>query len=58
MKGYLVLENGDVFEGDEIGYSKETYLEVVFNTGMAGYIETFTDPSYAGQGIVMTYPLI
>lgn len=58
MVGYLVLENGEVFEGERIGYSMDTACEVVFNTGMAGYIETFTDPSYAGQGIVMTYPLI
>lgn len=58
MVGYLVLENGEIFEGERIGYSIDTACEVVFNTGMAGYIETFTDPSYAGQGIVMTYPLI
>ncbi len=58
MKGYLVLENGEVFEGERIGSIKDTICEVVFNTAMAGYIETFTDPSYAGQGIVMTYPLI
>lgn len=58
MKGYLVLENGQIFEGEKIGSEKDTACEVVFNTGMAGYIETFTDPSYAGQGIVMTYPLI
>lgn len=58
MKGYLVLENGQIFEGDRIGANIDTACEVVFNTGMAGYIETFTDPSYAGQGIVMTYPLI
>ena len=58
MVGYLVLENGEIFEGERIGYSTDAVCEVVFNTGMAGYIETFTDPSYAGQGIVMTYPLI
>lgn len=58
MLGYLVLENGEIFEGERIGYNADTACEVVFNTGMAGYIETFTDPSYAGQGIVMTYPLI
>lgn len=58
MIGYLVLENGDIFEGERIGANIDTACEVVFNTGMAGYIETFTDPSYAGQGIVMTYPLI
>ena len=58
MKGYLVLENGDIFEGERFGANVDTTCEVVFNTGMAGYIETFTDPSYYGQGIVMTYPLI
>ncbi len=58
MVGYLVLENGEIFEGERIGYNKDVACEVVFNTSMAGYIETFTDPSYAGQGITMTYPLI
>lgn len=58
MVGYLVLENGEIFEGERIGVNTDTACEVVFNTAMAGYIETFTDPSYAGQGIVMTYPLI
>lgn len=58
MTGYLVLENGEIFIGKRIGAKKNTICEVVFNTSMAGYVETFTDPSYAGQGIVMTYPLI
>ena len=58
MVGYLVLENGEIFEGERIGYNKDTVCEVVFNTSMVGYVETFTDPAYAGQGIVMTYPLI
>jgi len=58
MKGYLVLENGEIFEGTRFGTMVDVLCEVVFNTSMAGYIETFTDPSYAGQGIVMTYPLI
>jgi len=58
MIGYLVLENGEIFEGERIGYQTDAVCEVVFNTSMAGYIETFTDPSYCGQGIVMTYPLI
>lgn len=58
MVGYLVLENGEIFEGERIGYNADTVCEVVFNTSMVGYIEAFTDPSYAGQGIVMTYPLI
>lgn len=58
MEGYLVLENGEIFEGERIGFNSDTACEVVFTTTMAGYIETFTDPSFAGQGIVMTYPLI
>lgn len=58
MVGYLVLENGDIFEGERIGYVKNIICEVVFNTSMAGYPEVFTDPSYCGQGMVMTYPLI
>lgn len=58
MKGYLVLENGSIFEGERIGYNKDAICEVVFNTSMTGYLEVFTDPSYAGQGVVMTYPLI
>ena len=58
MVGYLVLENGEIFEGERIGVTKDTVCEVVFNTSMVGYIETFTDPSYLGQGIVMTNPLI
>lgn len=58
MKGYLVLENGQIFEGDRIGYDKECICEVVFNTSMAGYLEVFTDPSYKGQGMCMSYPLI
>lgn len=58
MKGYLVLENGSIYEGERIGANKDVICEVVFNTSMTGYLEIFTDPSYAGQGVVMTYPLI
>ena len=58
MKGFLVLENGDVFEGERIGYDKSCICEIVFNTSMAGYLEVLSDPSYAGQGVVFTYPLI
>lgn len=54
----LVLKGGDVFEGTLFGYHKSTAGEVVFNTGMVGYPETLTDPSYKGQILVMTYPLI
>lgn len=58
MKGYLVLENGSIYEGERIGADKDIISEIVFNTSMTGYLEIFTDPSYAGQGVVMTYPLI
>ena len=58
MKAQLILENGMVFEGKAFGYLKETIGEVVFNTGMTGYQEILTDPSYYGQMVVMTYPLI
>jgi len=58
MKAFLILEDGTVFEGTHIGASKEIISEIVFNTSMAGYLEVLTDPSYAGQAVCMTYPLI
>ena len=58
MKAYLILEDGTVFEGISIGADKEVISEIVFNTSMAGYLEVLTDPSYAGQAVCMTYPLI
>ncbi|WP_088033646.1 glutamine-hydrolyzing carbamoyl-phosphate synthase small subunit [Evansella clarkii] len=58
MKRLLVLENGAVFEGRAIGSEKESEGEVVFNTGMTGYQEIMSDPSYCGQIVTMTYPLI
>lgn len=58
MKAYLILEDGTVFEGTSIGAEKEVISEVVFNTSMWGYLEVLTDPSYAGQAVCMTYPLI
>ncbi|MBZ9687273.1 carbamoyl phosphate synthase small subunit [Clostridium estertheticum] len=58
MKGKLILENGIIFEGNIFGYLKESVGEVVFNTGMTGYEEILTDPSYYGQIVTMTYPLI
>ena len=58
MKAYLILEDGSVFEGTSIGAIKEVVSEFVFNTSMTGYLEVLTDPSYAGQSVVMTYPLI
>ena len=54
----LVLEDGSVFEGFAFAGSGETMGEVVFNTGMTGYQEVITDPSYKGQIVTMTYPLI
>lgn len=58
MKAYLILEDGTVFTGNSIGSRKEVISEIVFNTSMTGYLEVLTDPSYAGQAVVMTYPLI
>ncbi|MBQ9301944.1 carbamoyl phosphate synthase small subunit [Butyrivibrio sp.] len=58
MKAFLILEDGTVFEGKHIGADKDVVSEIVFNTSMAGYTEVFTDPSYAGQSVCMTYPLI
>ena len=58
MKAFLILEDGTVFEGTQIGADKEVISEIVFNTSMAGYLEVLTDPSYAGQAVCMTYPLI
>lgn len=58
MKATLILENGMTFAGRSIGSGEERICEMVFNTSMTGYQEILTDPSYAGQGIVMSYPLI
>lgn len=58
MKAFLILEDGTVFEGIHIGAHREVISEIVFNTSMAGYLEVLTDPSYAGQAVCMTYPLI
>ena len=57
-KGYLVLEDGTVFEGERFGAEIESTGELVFTTGMCGYIETLTDPSYYGQIVMQTFPLI
>ena len=57
-KAYLVLNNGAVFEGRRIGAAGDGLGELVFTTGMEGYLETLTDPSYAGQIILQTFPLI
>ena len=58
QKVYLCLENGQTFEGYRFGAGGEIQGELVFTTGMGGYIETLTDPSYAGQIVMQTYPLI
>lgn len=57
-KRYLVLQNGRVFQGFAFGASASAVGELVFTTGMGGYIETLTDPSYKGQIILQTFPLI
>lgn len=58
MKARLILEDGTIFEGKAFGYLKDSVGEVVFNTSMTGYGEVLTDPSYYGQIVTMTYPLI
>ncbi len=58
MKAWLILEDGRVYQGESVGAEKKTVCEIVFNTSMTGYRELLTDPSYAGQGVVMTYPII
>jgi len=58
MRAFLVLEDGTVFKGDSFGSPGERCGEVVFNTSMSGYQEIITDPSYKGQIVVMTYPLM
>ena len=55
---HLVLEDGTVFEGKSFGYEKAVAGEVVFNTAMVGYPESLTDPSYAGQLLAITFPLV
>jgi carbamoyl-phosphate synthase small subunit len=55
---WLILEDGSIFKGFSIGYPRNTVGEVVFTTGMVGYTESLTDPSYRGQILCFTYPLI
>ena len=57
-KAFLILADGTVFEGTSIGAKGKTIGEVVFTTGMTGYLETLTDPSYYGQIVTQTFPLI
>ena len=54
----LILEDGSVYPGYGFGSGEQRVCEVVFNTSMTGYQELLTDPSYAGQGVVMSYPLV
>ena len=58
LRAFLALEDGTVFEGRSFGFPGEKTGEIVFNTSMSGYQEILTDPSYKGQIVVMTYPLI
>ncbi|MDE6551177.1 MAG: carbamoyl phosphate synthase small subunit [Clostridia bacterium] len=58
MKGYLVLQNGKVYEGERFGSMRDSIGELVFSTAMVGYCETLTDPSYYGQIIMQTFPLV
>ncbi|MBR2794133.1 MAG: carbamoyl phosphate synthase small subunit [Solobacterium sp.] len=57
-KAWLVLKDGSVYEGQAIGADRDCLGELVFTTGMNGYIETLTDPSYAGQIVIQTFPLV
>ena len=57
-KAYLTLQNGKQFQGFRFGAEGEMVGELVFTTGMTGYIETLTDPSYYGQIVAQTFPLI
>ena len=57
-KRYLILADGSVYEGEAFGYEGEALGELVFNTGVVGYIETLTDPSYYGQIIMQTFPVV
>ena len=58
MKALLVLADGKIYKGEHFGSEGEVEAEIVFNTSMSGYQEIITDPSYCGQMVVMTYPLI
>jgi carbamoyl-phosphate synthase small subunit len=58
LKAYLILEDGSVYEGKSIGAVRDCTCEVVFNTAMTGYVETLSDPSYFGQGVILTYPIV
>ena len=57
-KGYIVLENGMIFEGKRFGYEADVTGELVFSTSAVGYIEALTDPCYQGQILLQTFPLL
>ena len=57
-KAYIILQNGRVFEGKSFGAEGRVVGEIVFATGMTGYLEALTDPSYYGQILVQTFPLV
>ena len=57
-KAYLILEDGHIFEGEAFGAEIESVGELVFTTGVVGYLETLSDPCYCGQIILQTFPLI
>ena len=57
-KAKIVLEDGTIMFGESFGYEESTSGEVVFSTGMVGYPEALTDPSYYGQILILTFPLI
>jgi len=58
MQKFLILEDGTIFKGESFGADKSVFGEIVFNTGMTGYQESLTDPSYRGQILTMSYPMI
>ncbi|MDN5314772.1 MAG: carbamoyl-phosphate synthase small subunit [Clostridiales bacterium] len=58
MRAFLILEDGTVFSGEHFGANRDAVCEIVFNTGLTGYLELLTDASYAGQAIVMSSPVI
>ena len=57
-KAYLILQDGSVYEGEGFGAAADSVGELVFNTGVVGYIETLTDPSYYGQIVMQTFPAV
>lgn len=58
MKANLILEDGSVYQGSSIGAVRDCMCEIVFNTSVVGYVETLSDPSYYGQGVILTYPIV